>query len=325
MTARFVLDESSWAGAAGAIPGVLSDAVHRLLERLDVARVRGEGVVRHTDYYSTDLGGDMQLFSLLFEEHCRVQLDHDLTQWLRLTLDRVAVFDETGLVEYEAEFEGKVRFAPGVSWAHTACSQRRHIAVLPLSLGNVTLGPVPVIVAGATREIAFVAEESQHVGFFRSVIALENANEAEFARLARSAFPVLEWADNIWRGLRDFSRSYVEVRDELVRHLGGLSDHGARCFHDHAADPRALSAILSVHVGTATSDENGRTKRHKPSRLCRTRHHCGVDKVFWWHVKLRPNVDRIYFRHEPQSGNPQVPEHGRIVVGLFKDHCVLPN
>ena len=325
MTARFVLDESSWAGATGAIPRVLSDAVQRLLERLDVARVRGEGVVRHTDYYLTDLGGDVQLFSLLFDDGCRVQLDHDLTQWLQLTLDRVEEFDKTELVECEAEFEGKVRFAPGVAWAHAAFSKRHHVAVLPLPLGDMPLGPVPVIVAGATREIAFVAEESQHVGFFRSVIALENANEAEFARLAPSAFPALEWADNIWRGLRDFSRPYIAVRGELVCYLGGLSDHGARCFHDHAADRSVLSDILSVHVGTATVDENGRTKQHRPSKLCRTRHHRGVDKVFWWHVKLRPNVDRIYFRHEPQSGSSHLPEHGHIVVGLFKDHCVLPN
>ena len=325
MTARFVLDESSWAGATEAAPGVLSDAVQRLLERLDAARDRGEVVVRHTDYYATDLGAAVQLFSLLFDQGCRVQLDHDLTQWLRLTLDRVSVFDETGLVEYKVEFEGKVRFAPGVAWAHAACSKRHRIAVLPLPIGEVPLGPVPVIVAGATCDLAFVAEESQHVGFFRSAIALENADEAAFARLARSAFPDLEWADNIWRGLRDFSRPYIAVRGELVRYLGGLSDRGARCFHDHAAEPGVLSDRLSVHVGTATSDENGRTKQHRPSRLCRTRHHCGVDKVFWWHVKLRPNVDRIYFRHEPQSGNSHLPEHGRIVVGLFKDHCVLPN
>lgn len=324
MTARFVLDETSWAGATSVVPAVLSDAVRHLLERLDAARIRGEGVVKHRDYYYTDLGGDVQLCSMLFEQGCRVQLDHDLTQWLQLTLDRVEEFDEAGLMGFEAEFEGKVRFAPGVAWAHAACSQRHHMAVLPLPLGDVPLGPVPVIVAGVTREIAFVAEESHHVDFFRSVIALENADKMAFARLARSAFPALDWADNIWRGLRDFSRPYNEVRGELVRYLGGLSDHGATCFHHHAADPSVLTDTLSVHVGTATSDENGRTKRHKPSKLCRTRHHCGVDKVFWWHVKLRPNVDRIYFLHEPRSGNSDLPEHGRIVVGLFKDHCVLP-
>ena len=53
MTARFVLDESSWAAATRAIPAALSNAIERLLERLDVVRGRGEEVVRHADYYET--------------------------------------------------------------------------------------------------------------------------------------------------------------------------------------------------------------------------------------------------------------------------------
>ena len=325
MTARFVLDESSWAGATGASPGVLSDAIERLLERLDVARERDEDVVRHADYYETDLGDGVQLHSSLFEPGCRVQLDRDLALRLSWALTQINEFNDSGLVESEAEFEGKVRFAPGVVWAHASCSKRRHIAVLPLPLGGAPLGRMPVTVAGATLEIVFAARESQHVDFFRSAITLENADQAEFRRLAPSAFPAIEWADNIWRGLGDFSRPYNAVRDKLVRCLGGLSDHGAGCFHDHAGDPRGLASVLSVHVGAATSDENGRTKQHRQSRLARTRRHRGIDKAFWWHVKLRPNVDRIYFRYEPPQVSPPAPEHGRIVVGLFKDHCLLPN
>ena len=326
MTARFVLDESSWAATTGAIPGVLSNAIQRLLERLDVARDRGEDVVRHANYYETDLGGGVRLFSLLFESGCRVQLDRDLAHRLSLALDRVNGFDDSGLVEHDAGFGGKIRFAPGVVWAHASYSEGRHIAVLPLPLGEVPLGRIPVTVAGATLEIVFVAEESQHVDFFRSVIALENADEAKFENLAQSAFPALEWADNIWRGLGHFSRPYIEVRDKLVPCLGGLSDHGARCFYEHrAGDPRHLASVLSVQVGAKTADENGPTKQHQPSRQDRTRRHRGIDKVFYWHVKLRPNVDRIYFRYEQRSVSVPLPEHGRIVVGLFKDHCVLPN
>ena len=69
----------------------------------------------------------------------------------------------------------------------------------------------------------------------------------------------------------------------------------------------------------------GRTKAHRPSKQDRTRRHRGIEKVFWWHVKLQPHVDRIYFRYEPLSASLASPECGRIVVGLFKNHCVLPN
>ena len=126
-----------------------------------------------------------------------------------------------------------------------------------------------------------VSEESEHVGFFRSVILLENANETMFECLARSAFPALDWADGVWCGLAlgHFSRPYIEVRDELVRYLGGLSDHGTPCFHKYlAGDQSQLPHVLVARIGRATSDENGRTKGYKPSERDRTRRHRGTNE-----------------------------------------------
>ncbi len=325
MTARFVLDEASWAGAARAEEHVLSNAIEHLLDRLDTARERNEGVVKHSAYYELSLGDGVRLFSALFEQTCRVQLGRDVAERLRLALDRVVGFDDSEEVDYDAEIEGSVWLAPGTLWAHSCCSQGRHIAVLPLPLCTVPRGRVPVTVAGSTIEISFVTDESEHVDFFRSVISLEDADEAKFERLSQSAFPTLKWADDIWYGLGNFSRPYIEVRDDLVRYLGGLSDHGAECFHEHrAGDPRHLAQVLSAKVGSGTSDENGRTKRHRPSERDRTRRYLGINKVFWWHVKLRPHVDRIHFLYEPPSTGSPLSEQGRIVVGLFKDHCILP-
>ena len=319
MKARFVLDESSWGGAARA--AALTNAIERLLERLDVARDRGEGVVKHGDYYQTDLGDGVQLFSVMFESGCPVHLDHDLALRLSFALDRTGEFDDSRLIGYDATFDGKVRFAPGIAWAHVSCREGREVAVFPLPLEDAPVGKVPVTVADATVEISFVAGESDQVEFFRSVIAVENADEAAFARLARSAFPALDWADNVWRGLRHLSRQYVAVRDELVRCLGGLSDYGAACFHElRAGDPRELARVLSARVGAEVSDENGATKRDSQARLDRTRHHRGIEKVFWWHVKLQPHVDRIHFLYEPHLDGRS---ESHIVVGLFKDHCSL--
>ena len=325
MTARFVLDDWSWAGVADSDSDVLSEAVLRLLERLDAARERDESVARHRYYYEADLGGGVKLFSALFERDCPVQFDHDQAERLLLALDRVIEFDESELVDYDAEFGGSVQVAPGVAWAHARCLAGRHVGVLPLHLGGVPRGGVLVAVGGVTTEVVFVSEESEHLNFFRSVIELERADEATFADLAASAFPALEWADNVWSGLGDFSRPYVAVRGELVRYLSGLNDHGAECFDEHGAgDPHRLATILSIKVGIETSDENGRTKRYSPSRRDRTRHYRGSDRVFWWHVKLQPHIDRIYFLYDPPSPGSSIPQRGRIVVGRFKDHCVMP-
>ena len=324
MNARFVLDESSWFGATRAeSAGMLTDAVERLLERLDVARDRGEGVVKHAGFYETDLGEGVQLVSLLYDPSCPIRLEHDLNLRLSLALDRADNFDDSRLIQHD---EGMIRLAPGLAWAHASCREGCHVAVLPLPLGEVAVGKVQVTMADVTLELFVVAEESQHVEFFRSVITLEKADEAKFERLARSAFPKLDWADSVWRGLGDLSRPYVEVRRELVRCLGGLSDHGAACFDEfRAGDPREMARVLSARVGAEVSDENGATKQHSRSRRDRTRRHGGIDKVFWWHVKLRPNVDRIHFLCQPPASGSAGPGEGRIVVGLFKDHCILPS
>ncbi len=325
MSIRFVLDESSWAGASKANPvGVLTDAIERLLDRLEVARRRGERVAKYKEYYEADLGGGLQLFSLLFDSSCPVRLDRDLASQLYLALDRANDFDDSTLAEYDAVFDGDVRRAPGAAWAHASCREGHQVAVLPLPLGEMPVGRVSVTITDTKLGIFFVTRESHHVAFFRSIVRLENADEAKFASLARSAFPALGWADDIWRGLRDFSRPYIAVRDELVHCLGGLSDHGASCFCELRAAPGELGDVLSANVGAPISDENGRTKRHSPSQRDRTRWHRGREKVFWWHVKLRPNIDRIHFLYEPPSESSSGLREGRIVVGLFKDHCILP-
>ena len=138
--------------------------------------------------------------------------------------------------------------------------------------------------------------------------------------------PELEWADDIWKGLRDFSRPYTAVRSDLVKGLGGLGDHGAACVHEHhlGGDLSTLPNALSVKVHFKFSDENGRTKKHPQSRQDRTRSHCGTSKVFWWHAKLEPNVDRIHFLYEPPSADSTPIDQGQIVVGLFKKRCILP-
>ena len=94
--------------------------------------------------------------------------------------DRVNGFDDSEVVDYDAEIEGSVWLAPGTVWAHSCCSQGRHIAVLPLPLCTVPRGRVPVTVADRTIEISFVTDESEHVDFFRSLISLEDADEAKF-------------------------------------------------------------------------------------------------------------------------------------------------
>ncbi len=328
MTVRFVLDESSWGTAAATGGDLLSTAVHSLLERLDTAYMRNEGVVRHGEFYSIPIGNgdDLRLYSVLFETDCLVELDRDDVSRLRLALDQVETFDDSELCDCDAEIDGCVHFAPGVVWAHTSCSRGHQVAALPLPLHSAPQGFVPVTVGNDTSNVRFVTDEPQHVAFFRHLISQESDNGEVFEELAGSAFPALEWSDYIWHDIGSFRGRFIDIRNKLIRGLGGLNDHGAACFYKHQkGDPRHLARVLSAQIGFEVSDENGQTKRYGPSVNDRTRRHAGIAKVFWWHIKIEKHVNRIYFRYEPPLVGSRIPVQGRIVVGLFKDHCVLPN
>ncbi len=325
MTIRFVLDESSWFKACDTSAELLSDAIHRLLDRIDTARERNERVVKHSDYRDSDLGNGEKLYSALFPGDCAVNFERDTAERLRIALDRIEDLNDSCLKDYDVVLRDGTRCAPGVAFAHACCMQQMQVAVLPLPLDGVYRERVPVSVTDTVVEVAFVTDEAEHTAFFRSVIKLENADTQKFQSLAVSAFPALEWADDVWNGLKRFSRPYADVRDELSRCLGGLNDFGALCFSEfQVGSLQGLPVALSAKVGAQISDENGRTKRHKPSAADRTRRHRGKNKVFWWHIKLQPHVDRIHFLYEPPAADGSELERGLIVVGLFTDHCVLP-
>lgn len=319
MTVRFVLDESSWQ-TTSTCADLLPAAVEALVHRMEIAAERAELVSRHSGFYETDLGHALKLFSVLFELDCPLKLDRDLGERLRLALDRTGSFDDAELSSYDAFFAGSLRLAPGVAWAHARHGQRHAVAVLPLQLDFGVRGQLAVSVEGTIWQLHFVTSDEEHLEFFRNVFKIETTPSSSFEEVARSAFPELSWADDVWSGLNDFSKPYRDIRADLVDHLSVLNDHAATLFSELlAASADEIGKRLKA-LGAEASDENGETKKYAPSRRDHTRRFEGVEITFWWHTKIQPHVDRIYFTYQSRG----VRSGGRIVVGIFKDHCDLP-
>lgn len=320
MSVRFVIDESSWMNAMDRSEG-LPDAVHELLERLDVASERREQVAKHPYIYEVEVAEGRQMYSMLFDPDCASPLERDEVMLLQLALDRATTLDDAELPSYEATIAGASRLAPAVAWAHAQRGQGRAVGVLPLALGQELQGDCVVVVAGIARQLHFVTAEKEHRAFFRDAIAVEDADEGHFQGLASSAFPTLGWVDGVWRGLGDFSKPYRDLRATIVVHLGVLDDHGAELFATwQSKDAGQIGKHLDAR-GAEASDENGRAKQNKAAERDRTRPYRGRDRVFWWHTKLQRHEDRIHFLHIPHAPPP----HGHIVVGIFKNHCYLPD
>lgn len=322
MTIRFVLDESSWSRVADAEH--LQAAVESLMERLDVAQERLELVAKHDDFYESDVCGKAKLFSVLFEQECPIRLERDLAERLRLSLDRCDAVDDTELVAYDAAFGEAIQLAPGVAWAHAQAGIRRAVAVLPLPCNDTIHGKIDVKVGDVVRSLHFVTTEREHREFFRDAIDLEDMDHDGIRAVAGSAFPDLDWVETAWHDLQAHKKCFFgERRRVLVSHLAVLDDHGAKLFHAHLGG-EGVDKQLSA-LGVDASSENSKARSYKPSIDDRTRPYAGSHHVFWWHTKITWNEGRIHFLHVPRSPMSQRPECGHIVIGLFKDHCVLPN
>jgi len=318
---RHIVDESGMKCSVEAI----NHDIDEFLERLDIARERGERVARSCyDIYDAIIIDQRNLYDLLYDDEERMILDHDRRQRLRVAFDRMYIWDDNDTLlalisDCTVTLNHERVDSPSLALAH-ACRQRRHaVGCLNLTSSGRS-GPINVRVGDTEHTLHFITDEPSHVQLFRYAVEIENMSESAFQSNAVSAFPDLRWADGVWGGLRDFSRPYVDCRASLVLHLGVLNDFAAEFFHRlSATHPEQISGNFGSH-GVVATDENGTTKRNNKAREARTRRVGGESCIFWWHTKLHAVRDRIHFMWREDDHSPP----GEIVVGIFTQHCYLP-
>lgn len=312
---RFAVDDASWAPDE-VVPEALEAGLDALADRLIEARERGEDVGLYDGFWGIHLVGAHRPEHLLFDAANPRGLGRDVRLRVARLLDQIAAngFDEGALPDVEADVAGARLLTPAAILAWAAVGARRAVGcITPPCSGR--SGATAVAVAGEVRTVHYVADEATHVAFFRAAIELENADEDAFAALAPSAFPMLGFADDLWRGLRDLSRPYRDRRNDLVRHLSVLNDRGAELF--------ALREHLKIETGFAAhgitiSPETTETMADGRCRGAREATFDGRRLVFEWHTKIEPHVDRIHVRYVP------APPTNRVVVGILHRHLPLP-
>ncbi|WP_147447302.1 hypothetical protein [Corallococcus sp. CA054B] len=313
---RFVLDDAPWSNAD--LPKQeLEESLDSLTDRLQIIRKRKEGISIYDGIWDIALVGSDSLTSLLYDADNRRNLHRDVRQRLIRQMDQISsnTFSDTSLTDFTATVAGSPLLAPSAVHAWQEAQDNKNIACLtPKSSGRV--GMLPVTVAtGPTLHIHYVNSNSSHLDFFRELITTENADDTTFAQFAKSAFPDLHFAENTWRGLRNFSRPFRERREAVVHHLSVLNDHGSRIFamREHLLIEREFQA-LGISISTETKetiDDN---------------HYCSFRKmkysgdflVFDWHMKIEPHIDRIHIHPGTKSSE------GSVIVGIFTSHLPLP-
>ncbi len=279
-----------------------------LRDLLSLAQVRGHEVLAYAVFETQRAGQDV-LHDLLS------RAPHDLRVELWQRLSKVTSISDDDVVCLEVQLpDGARYFAPAVAWAATRTSQGHTVGCLtPTCSGRSGIHQVVLcdIAPSGPLDVFFIAERTGVRELFRHAIVRERADLPAFTTLAPHAYPELSFADGALRGCRDLSQPFVARRDEIMRHLAVLNDHGAAIFA--ARIHKDIEDGFRAHK-IDISPETSQTMHGSGCLQERTRRYGGKELVFEWHTKIERNIDRIYV-HPPLH----LPD-GPVIVGIIHAH-----
>lgn len=327
----FVLEESSWAWD-GREPAAYVERIERLLDRLDVARERGEEFTASGGLLEQRLAGERRLADVLWSADNELELSHDVRERITALMHQLRFWDEDGVYPaLDVVIDGVEVFSPSAAYAHAQAAAGEATACLPLP--GRWRGPRTVVVGERSERVHFVCDETSHRGFFRDRIAAKKV-EAAVEPLASHAFPDTYFVDGVWRGLRDFEGGYTRVRESLLDFLARFDDHATWIYSDttgrltrgetapsHGAAQAITNLLLEgrfAALGLLVSPEARDV--HETARPRRERERTIGGRVLYceWHFKIEKHTNRVHF-HGP------VPESGdRPIIAIFHKHLCLP-
>jgi hypothetical protein len=328
---HFILEESSWAWD-GEDRLTYIEQIERLLDRLDVADERGEGVTASRELLEQKIAG-APLAEVLWQGDGPLALPHEVKERLTPHLSRLDYWDDTApYLEFEATIAGALVISPSAVYAHAHAHGDSPLACLPLP-GRWS-GPCAVQVGERAVLLHFVTDEASHRAYFRALVDRAKLDEAAIADLAPHAYPNTYFLEGVWRGLRDFSGGLARARGHLLRFLAVFDDHGAWVFGDLTGRlspaepvPSATSRVPVTNAliekrflgwGLDLAPEKHNVRDHAASRRARTRTLAGESLYCEWHYKLEGHTNRVHV-HPPTKAT-----QGRPIVAIFADHLPLP-
>jgi hypothetical protein len=311
---RFVVDESS-VQFAGVAPKVDLERFEQLLDRIDDVLDHKYKISYSADLFINPVLNDRTLFHL-YTATPQFHIPREVQERVAVIFGRLTKWDDVE-ADLPPAFEVSVGnfqpiFAPSIAWVHDQAikngDHRSACIVMPPShfegVNNVTC-------AGRTLPISFISSNASYVQFFRWVIEKTTKSPSEIDEFSGSAFPNIRIIPGATNGIKDMSKPYVNLVQDLVQHLSVFSDEG------NAAFGSGSWQNVPAHFGSKginISDENGNTKANRQAQQERTKVVDGRTMTFWWHSKLEPDRDRIHVYPD------DIATGGKLIVGIFCRH-----
>lgn len=301
---RFLVDEASL-GLGELERADVEAALDNLAEQLSLARERQEAAGIISGFEQIECRPGVLLYELLTSD----EISRDCRLRIFGLLDKCGRFDTQPSFYVEPSVEVDGHTVDSYAMATVVEAQRSAVAVGAFGLVP-PYGPglVEVTDAWGDGQAVVVTGTESRLEFYRWSYPTEDVEEARFFDLAPLAFPHLRFADGVT--FRRFEGSYVDLRDQVVHHLGRINDSFRTAYIDHNGRPDEVSAAMNLDI----SMESPNTRQSE--RLMRERDATYDGRTYRceWHSKIEPHRNRIHLHPGDDLSD------NCVVVGLFVDH-----
>lgn len=329
----FVVDGSEWVFDDWS-KAEICDALDRILQRVNVARSRGEKVWIGDELQHRKVLGDLSIWEWYISPDADKNLPPELWQELSAWINSAPHYlDEEvwpeGMTETSIVVnDGSPSDNPDLAWAHHNIRAGNHVGCLCLR----EEGLIKTISVYGSVVIHRINSESGHRNFWREYIQ-ENDSLHILEKFSSNAFPDLFFYAGVWQGAGKLKGGYNAMRHEIRRYLALLDDQGHWTF---TYPPPALDPNDMVQPVANTKPSNQLLERRfrginlvmapeNPNvfadQQCRKEREiviAGRTLYCEWHGKLQPHQNRIHV-HAPvrESGD-------RVIIGIIDEHLSLP-
>ncbi len=311
---RLILDDLEWHSEPLKTERLV-EGLEELIERFYEARDHDLPIFCYDGLYETERINTKNLASLLHED--TDDLPVSLRRRLALAFDKLRTIPDEEIECLEVSLADKKFLAPGAAWG-CAVSLKKGEAPCCLTPSFSERGGLLLCHAheqlNADSEVFFAGHHSELSEFFRHAIRFEKVPGTDFEKWAQLAFPKLCFVDGVFGGIRDLSRNFESIRDDLMQHLAVLNDYGMEIFS------RKLNMSIEngfAERGIVISLENSQTRRDSVCRAAREKVFGGETLFFEWHTKIELHRDRIHVHPGTAASE------GRVIVGIIHNHLPI--
>ena len=300
----------------------LKKEINTLVDLAETIIDSNQNVLTPSTIDSVDIGKNLffyDLYSAEFDQSDKWNgIDRDTLERFLLLRRRLETIDSAPSVAQLCNLSGQCIWAQSASGAASVAqamaAETSYFAWLLIGPNGGDFGEYSLRFSNGADTRIYALRSSKELPLYARWLIKEFAQvEDDFFFLWERAFPSILKSDDL--SFRRFQGTYINLRDDVTKHLAFLNDHFESLWNECNMDFAIFKARAKSAFDVDFSNESTQTRNSSKKMNERNAAFNGMIVRCELHTKIQPTVNRIHF-HPPKS------EIGgsKILVGIFVNH-----